>query len=81
MEHHPETVSSAGLEFRCPHCKSTVEVNERLLGTTIDCPNPDCGQPFVPKAPVAEPVLSSEDAPAPKADYQVDELSEDDEET
>ncbi len=80
MEYHAETVSSSGLEFRCPHCQSTVEVNERLLGTTIDCPNPDCGQPFIAKAPVAEPVVAAEDDPDHKADFQVDELSEEDEE-
>ena len=80
MEYHPETVHSRGLEFRCPHCQSIVEVKERLLGTTIDCPNPDCGQPFLAKAPVAEPIVPGDDAPEHKADYQADELSEDDEE-
>ncbi len=80
MEYQPESVSSTGLEFRCPHCKRIVEVNEHLLGTTIDCPNPDCRQPFVAKAPLAEPVPSSENSAEPQADFHVDELSKDDEE-
>lgn len=61
-ESNAEAVSSQDntVEFRCPHCKSTVNVNEHLLGSVVDCPNPDCGQSFLAEPPRGQPVMKGE---------------------
>lgn len=47
------------LTYECPHCKSSVDVLERLLGETIECPV--CDRPFVVKPPAGR-VLGPEEA-------------------
>jgi len=68
------------IAFTCPHCQSTVDVNEHLLGTTVECPNPECGQPFTAKAPVGQPVVSSEGDAKGGPDYEINRVATDDEE-
>lgn len=39
------------LVYECPHCHSKVEVHQTQLNEAVDCPNPDCGRPFLVTPP------------------------------
>lgn len=44
------------LRYRCPNCGRIVEVADHMVGTVIECPNPDCDNPFKVEAPVSRPL-------------------------
>lgn len=68
------------LAYECPHCKSSVDVLESLLGETIECPV--CDRPFLVRPPAGRPLSPEESertthtaaANAPVDDEHVDEV-------
>lgn len=52
------------LTYRCPHCRSNVDVAAEMVGETIFCPEADCGHPIELLAQPAKLVASSEELPA-----------------
>ncbi|OYP28376.1 PH domain-containing protein [Rhodopirellula sp. MGV] len=53
----PNTTTSTML-YRCPMCKTSVEIDEHFVGETIDCPS--CKRPFEVTPPQAWPVSPDE---------------------
>lgn len=47
------------LTFRCPHCRTPVEVDTDVGDELLVCPSPRCGKPFRAEIPVAEPVIGA----------------------
>ena len=53
------------IAYECPHCETSMQVDEDIVGEIMDCPR--CDKPFRLKVPVAAPVNDeqlSEDAPS-----------------
>jgi membrane protein YdbS with pleckstrin-like domain len=68
------------LTYRCPYCKTTVDVTPDRVHEAVICPNPDCKRPFELEAPVAKLVGSRELAPEDKVEVQVAQPTADREE-
>jgi DNA-directed RNA polymerase subunit RPC12/RpoP len=51
--------SESTLSYECPHCLKTVELSEKLLNETIECPQ--CGKPFQVQPPMARALNDSEE--------------------
>ncbi|MCC9600263.1 PH domain-containing protein [Stieleria sp. JC731] len=49
-----DTVSETSMLYRCPMCKTPVEIDEHYVGETIDCPS--CKRPFEVTPPQAWPI-------------------------
>ncbi len=59
------STQSDELVYVCPHCSMQIEVKESELGELVDCPNPDCGNPFQVPPPEAKLSQKSADQFAP----------------
>ncbi len=51
------------LRYRCPLCGTIHDVDEALVGDTVDCRN--CGRPFTASAPIATPLQPGETIEGP----------------
>jgi uncharacterized membrane protein YdbT with pleckstrin-like domain len=70
------------LVYRCPFCRSTVEVASERVDETVLCPNPECGRPFELRAPPGEVVENTSRAEhvtgEAEAEYEMTETDADD---
>ncbi|MCD0463188.1 PH domain-containing protein [Roseiconus lacunae] len=59
-----DAIADSPLLYRCPMCKTAVEINEHYIGETIDCPS--CKRPFEVTPPQALPIgIDSTDSGEP----------------
>jgi len=63
------------IAYECPHCETTMQVDEDLVGEITDCPN--CDKPFRVKVPEATPV-NEEQVPEDALDVSSAERDEKD---
>ena len=62
------------LTYECPHCKGSIDVLERMLGETIECPV--CNRPFLAKPPAGR-ALSAEEAEGSRHTAAADQAVDD----
>lgn len=43
--------------FPCPACKRNLQAGDNLIGQSLNCPNPVCGQPVTVPHPIPAPTL------------------------
>jgi len=54
------------LDVVCPKCEFFLQVQFKMAGRSIRCPNPDCGTIFMVPPPLAEIIAPAKPAPKPK---------------